>query len=190
MNATEMKPAIPASKYPDGYLDALSKEFHESTQTLKKLASAPPAPTQAQSDRLDALEYSLLKRQDQILELCSKVKADEPDRCHANSNPLARCGHPRRRPRRRPPNRSLNLGHLAKFHEKFGALNILLMKGCSVIHGQIYLSDPIILERSFSGPHRPLGCCGSMPKVFGSSKVTCKGQSTKPNAHVYWQRIN
>ena len=75
MNATEMKPAIPASKYPDGYLDALSKEFHESTQTLKKLASAPPAPTQAQSDRLDALEYSLLKRQDQILELCSKVKA-------------------------------------------------------------------------------------------------------------------
>ena len=75
MNATEMKPAIPASKYPDGYLDALSKEFHESTQTLKKLASAPPAPTQAQSDRLDALEYSLLKRQDQILELCSKAKA-------------------------------------------------------------------------------------------------------------------
>ena len=75
MNATEMKPAIPASKYPDGYLDALSKEFHESTQTLKKLASAPPAPTQAQSDRLDEIEYSMLKRQDQILELCSKVKA-------------------------------------------------------------------------------------------------------------------
>ena len=75
MNAIDLKPVAPASKYPDGYLDALSKEFHETTQTLKKLASAPPAPTQAQSDRLDALEYSLLKRQDQILELCSKVNA-------------------------------------------------------------------------------------------------------------------
>jgi len=112
MNATEMKPAIPASKYPDGYLDALSKEFHESTQTLKKLASAPPAPTQAQSDRLDALEYSLLKRQDQILELCSKVKATS----------LIDVMHPRRRPGRRPPNRSLNLGPLAIFREKFSPL--------------------------------------------------------------------
>jgi len=75
MSAIELKPVAPASKYPHGYLDALSKEFHETTQTLKKLASAPPAPTQAQSDRLDALEYSLLKRQDQILELGSNVKA-------------------------------------------------------------------------------------------------------------------
>ena len=75
MNAIDMKPAVPASKYPAGYLEFLSKEYHETTQSLKKLASAPPATTQAQSDRLDVIEYSLLKRQDQILELGSKVKA-------------------------------------------------------------------------------------------------------------------
>ena len=75
MNAIDLKPIAPASKYPDGYLDTLAKEFHETTQTLKKLAGAPPAATQAQSDRLDEIEYSMLKRQDQILELCSKVKA-------------------------------------------------------------------------------------------------------------------
>ncbi len=62
-----------------------------------------------------------------------KSESDEPDRCHANSNPLARCGHPRRRPGRRPPNRSLNLGPLAKFHEKFSPQNPQLMKCCSVI---------------------------------------------------------
>ena len=75
MNTIDLKPIAPASKYPDGYLDTLAKEFHETTQTLKKLAGAPPAATQAQSDRLDEIEYSMLKRQDQILELCSKVKA-------------------------------------------------------------------------------------------------------------------
>jgi len=75
MNAIDLKPVAPTSKYPDGYLDALSKEFNETTQILKKLASAPPAATQAQSDRLDEIEYSLLTRQDQILELCSKVKS-------------------------------------------------------------------------------------------------------------------
>jgi len=74
MNVFEMKTPKEVARYPAGYLDNLLQKYHENTQILENLASAPP-PAQEECEKVEAMESFLLQRQNQLLEIGANMKA-------------------------------------------------------------------------------------------------------------------